>query len=98
MESSTFWWMILGLFFVMWIWSRLISLNVARLQIEIKKTASKIVFMKIENHNDIIFAYNAHNNEFVCQGKDMEDLNQRFTLRYPTCKGVIVDPSNPDFQ
>ena len=48
--------------------------------------------MRTETHNDIIFAYNAITNDFVCQGKDMDELNKNFGLRFPESKGVIVKP------
>jgi hypothetical protein len=49
-----------------------------------------VLFMRTETYQHQIFAYDAITDEFVCQGADMEELNQRFGLRYPTRKGILV--------
>ena len=59
---------------------------------DVQQLLSKVVFMKIETHSDKLFAYNALNEEFICQGKDMDELNQQFGIRFPDCKGIIVKP------
>lgn len=50
----------------------------------------KLIFLRIEQQPGSIYAYNAMTDEFVCQGKDMDDLNINFGLRYPNKKGVLV--------
>jgi archaellum component FlaG (FlaF/FlaG flagellin family) len=50
----------------------------------------KLVFLRIEQQPESIYAYNAMTDEFVCQGKDMDDLNINFGKRYPNKKGVLV--------
>jgi len=52
----------------------------------------KVIFLRIEQHLEVIYAYNAANNEFVCQGKTMDDLIVNFGLRYPNKKGIVVKP------
>jgi hypothetical protein len=52
--------------------------------------------MRVETHADTVYAYNAMNHEFVCQGKDMDDLNIQFGLRYPGRRGVIVEPDKEE--
>lgn len=52
----------------------------------------KVIFLRIEQHLEVIYAYNAANGEFVCQGKNMDDLIVNFGLRYPNKKGIVVKP------
>jgi hypothetical protein len=91
-DISIFWWIAIGFLVIVWVWTRQIKQEVKKLEGQIKDAMSKIVFMRTEIHNNIIFAYNALNDEFVCQGATMEELNTRFGLRYPNCKGIIVKP------
>lgn len=68
----------------------------AQMVTEVKELFDKIIFMRTETHNDIIFAYNAITNDFVCQGKDMEELNKNFGLRFPESKGVLIKPESEE--
>ena len=49
-----------------------------------------ILFIRTETYQHQIYAYDFVTDEFVCQGADMEELNQRFGLRYPMRKGILV--------
>ena len=91
-DIGIIWWVALGFVFVIWLWTRRIKREIKELEGHIKQAMSKIIFMRTETHGDTIFAYNAFNDEFVCQGKDMEDLNVQFGKRYPGHKGIIVKP------
>ncbi len=75
-----------------WLWARKIKKEVAEIESHIRTELSKIVFMHIEHHDNLVFAYNAFNEEFVCQGTDLNDLNIQFRKRFPTHRGVIVEP------
>jgi hypothetical protein len=81
-----------ALLFVVWLWSRKVSKEINEVHKDVQQLLSKVVFMKIETHSDKLFAYNAVNEEFICQGKDMDELNQQFGIRFPDCKGIIVKP------
>lgn len=52
----------------------------------------KLIFLKIEEAPEGMFAYDAVTGDFVCQGKNMDELNVNFGKRYPTKKGVMVKP------
>lgn len=52
----------------------------------------KLVFLKVEQESNLFFAYDALSGDFVCQGTSMEDLSTNFGLRYPTKKGILVEP------
>ncbi|CAB4241705.1 hypothetical protein UFOVP71_243 [uncultured Caudovirales phage] len=75
-----------------WLWARRIRKDISVMENHIHEIMSTVIFMRTETHNDVIYAYNAMNDEFVCQGTSMEELNNRFGIRYPNCKGIIVKP------
>jgi hypothetical protein len=52
----------------------------------------KLIFLKIEELPEGMFAYDAVTGDFVCQGKDFDELNANFGKRYPNKKGVMVKP------
>jgi hypothetical protein len=52
----------------------------------------RIVFLRIEEHTENIYAYNAMTDEFICQGKNMDDLNINFSKRCPNKKGILIKP------
>jgi hypothetical protein len=75
-----------------WLWSRKIDREVKAMEKDIKLALNKILFMRIEEHDGRLFAYNAINSEFICQGANKEELGENFGKRYPEHKGVIVEP------
>lgn len=85
---------------LMWIVGQRLKRHIAEVEAqvvtEVKELFDKIIFMRTETHNDIIFAYNAVTNDFVCQGKDMEELNKNFGLRFPESKGVLIKPESEE--
>ncbi len=89
-----------GLLVIAFVISRKIQQDISKLETQVaedlKDLMSKVVFLRTETHNDLILAYNAMTNDFVCQGKDMEELNKNFGLRYPTARGVIVQPESTE--
>lgn len=74
-----------------WMWARKIKKEVAEIESHIRTELSKIVFMHVEHHDNSVFAYNAFNEEFICQGADLEDLNIQFGKRFPNRRGIIVE-------
>jgi len=97
MEDNYFIWWLLAIFlFALWRWTRKVEQDVNNIHKEISGVMEKIVFMRTETHANVIYAYNAINQEFICQGKDMDDLNTQFGLRYPDRRGIIVQPDNEE--
>ena len=93
MEDYWFWVIVTwALVISVWLWSRKIEREVKAMEKDIKLALDKILFMRIEEHDGRLFAYNAFNNEFVCQGANKEELNENFGKRYPERRGVIVEP------
>lgn len=94
MDDYWFWIVLCwALIFCVWLWSRKIEREVREVEKDIRMVMNKIMFMRIENHNGRVFAYNAMTEEFICQGADMDDLNANFGKRYPERRGVIVEPN-----
>ena len=96
--AETVFWYVVAVLAALWIAIKLAELHLKKMEAdlhkEVKDILSKIIFMRVETHNDVIYAYNAFNSEFVCQGKDMEDLNKQFGIRFPNSKGIIVRPDD----
>lgn len=76
--------------------SRDLEQEVAKVTKDIENIMSKVLFMRIENHDNMIFAYNAITDDYICQGKDMDELNVNFGLRYPHHKGVLIEPKKEE--
>jgi hypothetical protein len=96
MDDSWFWivvcWAVL---IAVWVWSRRIEREVKNVEKDIEVLLSKILFMRVEKHNDLMFAYDASSGDFVCQGNSMEELNTNFGIRYPNRRGIIVEAEEP---
>jgi hypothetical protein len=51
----------------------------------------KRIEMKVEKHGDVWYAFDATNDDFVCQGADLKELKANFIKRFPGRDGAIVD-------
>lgn len=72
-------------------WLLALKRDVANL-VEIEnKLKNTLVFLRVEEYNSSLIAYNVTTNEFVCQGKDMEDLNAAFASRFPSKRWVQAE-------
>ena len=47
------------------------------------------VNIKLEQVNDVIYAYDMKDESFICQGKTKEEIMECFNKRYPDKKGLI---------
>lgn len=56
------------------------------------RITNQLVFLRVEQDSNLFLAYDAVSGDFVCQGSTMEDLNVNFGKRYPTKKGILVEP------
>jgi hypothetical protein len=95
-EDNFYLWLVGISLFFLWLWIRRIRKDIATMQADMQKVLGSILFMRIEKHEETLYAYNALNEEFICQGSSIEDLNKQFGQRYPNCKGIIVE--NPNTQ
>jgi hypothetical protein len=60
-----------------------------------EKTSAITVHMYLEQDEDFRL-YLKDNDIFVCQGKDLEDLNKQFRLRFPYNVGLVEYGSGPN--
>lgn len=55
----------------------------------------QLIPITVELEQNQYLCYNAITNEYVCQGIDLDDIAQKFSVRYPEKKIAIVN-SNSD--
>lgn len=51
----------------------------------------RLVPLVVEQAHGIFYCYNADNQEFVCQGKTVDELRAAFRARFPHHTAVIAD-------
>lgn len=68
------------------------AVDVEKVQEFAEALVNKLIFLKVEEYPEGLFAYDAVTGDYVCKGKDMEELNKTFGERYPNKKGIMVKP------
>ncbi len=91
MDSEWFWIVFCTVLFVVWLWSRKVERELKQVEQDVNVLLNKVLFMRIEKHDEKIFAYDATTDEFVCQGTSMEELNKNFGIRYPNRRGILIE-------
>jgi len=89
---------VIGFALGFWMYTRALERKLDEVEDEVCTMLNKLIFLQIENHTNSVFAYNFITNEFVCQGKDLEDLKLSFGKRFPKSTGVIVEPDKKNVQ
>ena len=51
----------------------------------------KLIALTVEQENDQYFCYNSITKDFVCQGRDLKEIRERFRVRYPDKDAAIYD-------
>jgi hypothetical protein len=51
----------------------------------------KLIALTVEQDNDQYFCYNSITKDFVCQGRDLTEIRERFRARYPDKDAAIYD-------
>ena len=51
----------------------------------------RLIALTVEQQHDQYFCYNSVTNDFVCQGRDLEEIRERFRERYPNKDAAIYD-------
>ena len=51
----------------------------------------RLIALTVEHEHDQYFCYNSVTNDFVCQGRDLEEIRERFRERYPNKDAAIYD-------
>ena len=47
--------------------------------------------LKVDKVNSTYYCYNNEDDEFVCQGKDLAEIKEKFKLRYPSYGSYILN-------
>jgi len=76
---------------VHWVGQQLIRRLEAAVVEEEAKSQIQRIEMKVERHGDVWYAFDATNDDFVCQGVDLKELKANFIKRFPGRDGAIVD-------
>ena len=51
----------------------------------------RLIALTVEQQHDQYFCYNSVTNDFVCQGRDLKEIRERFRERYPNKDAAIYD-------
>ena len=51
----------------------------------------KLIALTVEQEHDQYFCYNSITKDFVCQGRDLKEIRERFRARYPDKDAAIYD-------
>ena len=51
----------------------------------------RLIALTVEQQHDQYFCYNSVTNDFVCQGRDLTEIRERFCERYPNKDAAIYD-------
>ena len=81
---------------VFWIARRIEARIEARMVEEVSEIAQdleaeKLIALTVEVDGDQFLCYNAQTMSFVCQGRDLEEIRERFRVRYPSKNAAIYD-------
>jgi hypothetical protein len=76
-----------------WVLSRRIQIRFeSELSTTMKNLAQeRLIALTVEIDNNQYFCYNALTKDFVCQGYSLEEIIERFRLRYPDKAAAIYD-------
>jgi len=77
---------------VLW-WVRRIEARIVEELGEIAQDleAEKLIALTVEVDGDRFLCYNAQTMTFVCQGRDLEEIRERFRQRYPSKSAAIYN-------
>ena len=95
MDDQWFWIVFWAVLVGVWLWSRKVERELKQVEQDVHLILNKVLFMRVEKHDDKIFAYDATTDEFICQGATMEELNKNFGIRYPNRRGILIEET-PD--
>lgn len=71
--------------------SALESEESSSVQSMVEQLAANLVFIRVEQSDNLCLAYDASSGEFICQGANMQELLTNFGLRYPGKRGVLIE-------
>jgi hypothetical protein len=86
--------------FIILIWLLFMSIAVRRIQQSVPSDlrqvnddleSDRLIALTVEVVDNQYLCYNSKNMEFVCQGRDLADIKERFRQRYPDKNAAIYN-------
>ena len=65
----------------------------AAVEAEVEQKTKDRIQMKVERHGDVLYAFNADNDDFICQGANLAELKRNFVARFPGRDGSVEGAS-----
>lgn len=62
-----------------------------------ERAASSILIANVEQVNDVYYLYNKESNEFLAQGRTLDEISEHFKLRFPEKSCVIKESTLDSF-
>jgi hypothetical protein len=59
----------------------------------VQEELKKILVLRVEKTGDVFYIYNQVTNEFVCQGKTLEEIQKVYSLRFPDRRALVDEGS-----
>ena len=79
-------------YFLIRIVFRLIARHLEKQIIHVEHAVEPVyVVLDLEHVDDQYFCYDTQTKDFVCQGRDMEEIHKRFRERFPDKSAAIYD-------
>lgn len=63
--------------------------EVGELMSKAQEELKKILVVRVEKHGEMYYLFNQTNGEFICQGKDLEEVKNAYVLRFPNKRAVV---------
>lgn len=83
-------WAVIAWLVMRWIDIRAKDYARARQQILQERLQDQPVRLSVEQMGDMLYCWDAATKDFVCQGRNIEELRQNFSLRYPNRNAAIA--------
>ena len=59
----------------------------------VQEELKKILVLRVEKFGDVFYIYNQVTNEFVCQGKTLQEIQEVYKLRFPDRRALVDEGS-----
>jgi hypothetical protein len=88
-----FWIGIISWYIFWWVIKQLLVslvLHIAKDKIAELKSEEEEILLKLEQHGDLIYCYRKDNDEFVGQGKTLDEVAELFKKKYPNNNAKVL--------
>ena len=55
----------------------------------VQEELKKILILRVEKRDDVFYIYNQVTEEFVCQGKTLQEIQEVYKLRFPDRRALV---------